>query len=618
MVLGKNINYCTKIAMLASLLLIVPQVSALTFVGAEGSIHDLLNKNFRSTDYHRKGRSKKNKVFNRSFQLFGHQISDFDTSLREYLYEQNLNPYFSVREFSNKTKLSRVQTTKLYSFYFKNVPLCEGYVQVSINIHHEGPIIVGDIPSVSAKIFQLQSDFPSKSQSIELISENFLSEEKDFNIINQEKCFYVNLSGEATPAVKTTFNHKFRSYRAVSSMDEIFSLSPLFLNVDANLSVYEKNPIESSLETKVLAGLKSTGYLETEKIKTQPDPNDRAHKTDYNFIYSAGNNSTAADNELHEVNIFYHANKAYEWFQALGYEWHTEKTMTLLSKIGSEESSEQNNAYYQPVGGEQGEPIIFVAEGDGTVLQNLTFDTDVVTHEFAHHIIFQSVNNLSNKESVVIHEGLADFFTFAKSGDNCLGESVCPEGSGACIIETQCLRSGEFDLKFGDENYLALDDSHYRSQVVSGALWSIVEDDIMSLAKLTELVMLSLEFMPSKAKLLDFVLAIFEADKEINGGINACKIHATFTKRNLNETLPEDFDCSDYGDATNPIVGDPVNEDPNSQAIVSKTSKSKKNCGTITIKSNSASSNTILLWLIILSPVIFIIKPSYCASRRFK
>ena len=78
-------------------------------------------------------------------------------------------------------------------------------------------------------------------------------------------------------------------------------------------------------------------------------------------------------------------------------------------------------------------PSIKIDDGDGLVLQNLITDGDVVSHELGHHIIFKTLTSTIG-ESLVLQEGLADAFAFFRTSNACLGESICPKNSSACIM----------------------------------------------------------------------------------------------------------------------------------------------------------------------------------------
>ena len=93
------------------------------------------------------------------------------------------------------------------------------------------------------------------------------------------------------------------------------------------------------------------------------------------------------------------------------------------------------------------------------VFNNMGLDIDVVAHEVGHFIVWQgiqfSVPRMDESQKIhtaAIHEGLADFFTFASTGDACLAESICSADAfvddrlkRACEAPS-CLRLGKYWL----------------------------------------------------------------------------------------------------------------------------------------------------------------------------
>ncbi|MEN9824816.1 MAG: hypothetical protein RI953_561 [Pseudomonadota bacterium] len=76
-------------------------------------------------------------------------------------------------------------------------------------------------------------------------------------------------------------------------------------------------------------------------------------------------------------------------------------------------------------------PVIYVSTGvEGRIpepgeLANTTKDSDVFFHEFSHHIIYRSiVPSTTYSQPRALQEGLADYFTYAITGNNLLGESI--------------------------------------------------------------------------------------------------------------------------------------------------------------------------------------------------
>lgn len=94
-----------------------------------------------------------------------------------------------------------------------------------------------------------------------------------------------------------------------------------------------------------------------------------------------------------------------------------------------------DNAVYLPAGSDGlSDPEIVIGSGweadQASVprgLQYLGKDTDVSMHEFGHHVIYRAITEIKG-QSLAMHEGFADYFTYAITGNNLLAESVVSTG----------------------------------------------------------------------------------------------------------------------------------------------------------------------------------------------
>ncbi|MFZ9521375.1 MAG: hypothetical protein ACO3A4_12955, partial [Silvanigrellaceae bacterium] len=121
-------------------------------------------------------------------------------------------------------------------------------------------------------------------------------------------------------------------------------------------------------------------------------------------------------------------------------------------------------------------PVIYVSTGledripEPGELANTTKDSDVFFHEFSHHIIYRSVvPNIVYSQPRAIQEGLADYFAYAITGNNKLGESVNGGGSP--------LRAGNLSDAFSADSFLPAEswDVYRAGELLSSALWKLRE-----------------------------------------------------------------------------------------------------------------------------------------------
>ena len=108
------------------------------------------------------------------------------------------------------------------------------------------------------------------------------------------------------------------------------------------------------------------------------------------------------------------------------------RAMTKIPNAGTT----LDNAVYLPGGTSGGgAPEIVIGTGweSGSsatprALRYIGKDGDVSMHEFGHHIVYRTVSEIKG-QALGMHEGFADYFTYAATGNNFLAESVVAIGS---------------------------------------------------------------------------------------------------------------------------------------------------------------------------------------------
>ena len=364
------------------------------------------------------------------------------------------------------------------------------------------------------------------------------------------------------------------NYRGVASKSEILEIERQSFSAVAELTYFQRNPSTQAITGKF--DVNDTGYLENDFFTTLSPSGTR-------FKFPSGTlvGPVVQDSDsFAEANVFAQANEMFSWFSSLGYNWdNTKITLKMnVTTVNVTNGSDINNAGYYPsgIGGIRG-PVILVGKGDGTLLQNLSLDADVVAHELAHHMIFRTLTSTKYiqeptkdeevNHSGAIHEGMADFLTFARSGDSCLGESICPLGSSACWQESLpkfsgCLRDAAPDkstFSFSSAAFKALESKpHLKGMLVSGFLW----DAFVSGGKTKEfskLVLNSIDYLVKPASTFDdLIVALFSSDAELFNGKYCAVIKQAALGRGLASKAPSD--CANVkiglkGNSSNPIIG---------------------------------------------------------------
>ena len=163
-------------------------------------------------------------------------------------------------------------------------------------------------------------------------------------------------------------------------------------------------------------------------------------------------------------------------------------------------------------------------------------------YELGHHILYQGLKSIKG-ESLVLHEGLADYLVFARTNNKCLGETICPEGTIACV-QKQCLRTADNDLNY--EGVLPRS-AHQKGQLFSALMWEIGED--IGQQETAALLHKSLQYLQGSSGYKDFIISLMSADKEVNAGKNACLIQDKLEARGFGNLMSSNsISCTDFGD----------------------------------------------------------------------
>ncbi len=465
-----------------------------------------------------------------------------DQHVLDALVENGLNPRIQVRGANSvQMSLHSQNEIKDYGFSANGIPLC-GFQVKANSVRNAEPVVFGNVPNVQDMSAADDSHWPDADVAFIYMEE--MAREAGvagaFNFVRKEKCFHVEnrnlvpvwiMYGEADQLL----------YKAMVSDDRAYYFEPQFFHAEGTAKTYSTNKKTGTLETYALTDLSGNGYLEGTSFYTSiANSKARAYSESLNFSFNPGTS------EFDELSIFTNASRTLEWFKSIGYTNFGTKRLKLV--VHASIGGTPNNALYQP--GVDG-PTISVGDGDGEQLRDMATDSDVVSHEFGHHVVFSALTSVQG-ESLDMHEGLADFFTFAKTGDPCLAESICPEGkstAGCVAYQGQlCLRSAANTYTLDTLGNL---DSHRRGQFISGMLWDMREKDGIPAADLSRIVLKGVDSLLKDSRYEHLVLALLIADQNNFNGKYCQKIYDRATIRGLGKRINA-FDC----DGTLPKVSD--------------------------------------------------------------
>jgi hypothetical protein len=391
---------------------------------------------------------------------------------------------------------------------------------------------LGSIPSLSVTVVESQATLPIEAIG-QILQQDFAQKYRTINLESVNDVYWYDRLHTIYAAQELGLSLDERPYRAYLINGGVQGLVPLYFHATTGVAqVFAENPFDSPLTEAELPGLLGTGKLETAHIVTNPGGGNPSAESDtHRFIYDV------EDPRFIEVNAFSHLLDFQQWYESLGYQWHTDGR--LLLSLNQSLNGDTNNAYYQPNGGN---PQIKIGSGDGKILQNLGLDADVVGHEFGHHILFQYLQSTSAEESLVLHEGLADFFTFAKTGNACLGESICPENSPVCEVRGQCLRTAENNILYSDPSYRSLM-PHQKGQLISSILWDLKDMEDLDLNRVAKILFAAITFLPAESIIEDLFLSLLTADEILHAGKYSCAITDAFSARGFS-MFTDLIDCT--------------------------------------------------------------------------
>lgn len=337
-------------------------------------------------------------------------------------------------------------------------------------------------------------------------------------LTSAERCWLVE-GGAPVPAVEVDALLGGRPYRIVGNVKGLSKVSPVWFDATGEAQVFKKNVVDGELVTVELTDLvDETARLESRRFKTVVAAAATAAEfADRKYVVDP------ADERFGEIAMFTNVERMASWFSSPEHEYTLGcvpidvEPHAVFKSPYSEETTVNNGVYIPPEGTGTGYPLIRMGDGDGSVLRNLVTDFDTVAHELGHHILYRRLKEQKG-ETAVLHEALADYFVFAATGDACLGESVCPAGSGVCAVEAQCLRSAANDLSFDSPELPP--DTHRRSQFISGYLWDMGKSLGHDLVGKT--LLKSIDYMGTAPTYADFVKALMDADLELTAGANSC------------------------------------------------------------------------------------------------
>lgn len=456
--------------------------------------------------------------------------------VRESLAEKGLHPFIRVnrkrdafpesQQLQLGSRATQGSVITNYELTISGYPLCG--VDVRSVQHPSGAVaLVGKVPYVGHVGQYGDQDWPDATESarhaIEEIAKHQNADIAGSRVTSAKRCLFNTPSG-LEPAWDFILYVNGLQYGAQATPWEVMAGQQRYFDATATVRAYSPNVSSGTLKDFSITvngdGTLTNTYFTTSDYYGAT----RAYSASNSFVYSGTSESRFA-----EASTFVYANQQYDFAFTNGYVWSGAKPLTIISHALIKGTT--NNALYTPYDNVSG-PYITVGDGDGSAngLQNLAYDSDVTSHEFGHHIVYQTVNDIRS-EALIIHEGLADFLTFSRTGDACLGESICPTGSGMCLADRSCLRSAENTITYNDATYKS-SKAHLQGQLVSGVLWDMRKNAAIPSDTLTRYVFDAIKYLPAAASMKSLIAAVLYVDS-LNSSTYQSAIQSAASARGL-------------------------------------------------------------------------------------
>lgn len=277
------------------------------------------------------------------------------------------------------------------------------------------------------------------------------------------------------------------------------------------ISVFDKNPKDGRMVETDMPLLMQTGYLDS-KFFSVFGPKESKETTTQSMMNSAARRLRLENKSLNysahrpqdtqafdQLQIYFYTLRSLEWlWDKFGLDPDPAKNFVSVF-VGGTINGRYDNAMYLP--SDEG-PAVLIAQHEK--LENLARDRDVVSHELAHHIIYRGIKS-SSGESGVLHEGTADYLTYAQSSDPYLAESIVP---GAAYLRT-ALMVGENP----SEKLSVKMTNHARGQYWSALLWDLGEK--VGHERVVQWISGMLHYVGPKAGLRDAFLGIIRTERDL-------------------------------------------------------------------------------------------------------
>ena len=328
--------------------------------------------------------------------------------------------------------------------------------------------------------------------------------------------------------------HRRSVLRFADGRGRVFNPNPVVALKDLTLMDQDDSaeaiPDEAYTDV-ILPELDGTGYLDGRYVSTRLTP-DRANEPtlEYNYLRD--------DPRFEEVMVYYHVDAVGRYLKGLGFDFVDDWQLPTNVHV-----NDSNNAFYDDSDGS-------INFGDGGV--DTAEDAEVIIHEYGHAILDRQVPNIYIGEGGAIHEGFSDFLaaSFFSAVSDGFGDTIVFDWAG--LEAPEFLTRPVNGHKHYPEDLVGL--PHNDGEMWSASLWQLFQ--ALGRDGSIRLVIESHFYLSSDAEFVDGASALFTADQELNGGMNADLILSVMENRGFltPPTLAADtFEANDTTDTATAV-----------------------------------------------------------------
>lgn len=269
-------------------------------------------------------------------------------------------------------------------------------------------------------------------------------------------------------------------------------------------NVYPRHPLAGEPQVLPLSHLDPSGDgLKGEFAAVANEDAPAAQAPDLRFDYEP------ADTHFDEVMVYHHMNRMHDYFAGMGYDRRNHPIPTTVHY-----GDGYDNAFFSPFRD-------VMAFGDGSSLNDLAQEDDVIYHEYTHATV-QKVVLLFGYEAGGMNEGYADYFAASVTDDPRIGVWVmAKEGK-------PYLRTLENDTHYPED---MSNEPHQDGQVWAATLWDLRQE--LGAALTDRLVYSSWYYIGFPPSFRAGLAALMMADLNLAQGAHSEVIERVFDARGI-------------------------------------------------------------------------------------